>query len=170
MSTSNKTVVRIATLGNKYGNIRIGTNPNDERVIIVDDFAPMFGQKDKFNTGFIPYRVISGKLNNDIRANLLIRAVAKKLIAIGGKGFSIADVLDQAVRKVMSAVKVKCTYVLRAENEVYTKADGTEGKYTKNWYELLDDDIHISFGDKREDYLNCNVDAFIGDESLIEDF
>ncbi len=170
MSTSNKTVVRIAALGNKYGNVRIGVNCNDEKVIIVDDFAPIFGQDDKFNTGFIPYRVIIGKLNNDIRANLLIRAIAKKLISIGGKGFSVADVLDQAVRKVMGALRVKCTYVLRAEGEVYTKADGTDGKYKTNWYELLDDDIHLSFGEKKEDYLNCNVDAFIGDESLIEDF
>lgn len=169
-STSTKTVTRIATIGNKYGNVRIGTNSNNIKCIIVDSLAPIVGEEDKFATGFIPYNVISGKLNSDVRANLLIRAVAKKLISIGGKGFSMADVLDQAVRKVIGALKVKCTYALRVAGEVYTKTDGTEGAYTTDWYELLTDTIHLSFGDKRDAYLACDVDAFIGDSSVIEDF
>lgn len=169
MSTSNKTVTRIATLGNKWGNIHIGTNCYDAKVIILDDFAPVAEEEGKFITGYIPYKIIRGKLESDYKANLLIRAIAKKLV-VSSKGLSIGDVLDLAIRKVMSAVKVKCTYVLRTEGDVFIKSDGTEAKYTKNWYELLDDDIHISFGDKKEDYLNCNVDAFMEDESIIEDF
>jgi len=169
MSTSSKTVIRVAALGNKWGNIRIRTNPYGEKVIIIDDFAPVVDQEDEFTTGYIPYKKVLGKLESDITANCLIRAVCKKLV-VSSKGLSTGDVLDLAIRKVMSAIKVKCTYVLRVKDEVFTKSDGTEGKYKTNWYELIDDDIHLSFGDKREDYLNCNVDAFAGDKSLIEDF
>lgn len=169
-STSTKTVTRIAAIGNKYGNVRIGANSNGIKCVIVDSLAPIVGEEDKFTTGFVPVSVVAALINSDVKANLLIIAVAKKLASIAGKGFSNADVMEQATRKVFGALKIKATYALRVAGEVYTKADGTEGAYTTDWYELLTDTIRLSFGDKRDAYLACDADAFIEDSSAIEDF
>lgn len=183
MSTSTKTVTRIATIGNKYGNVRIGENRNGIDCIIVDSLAPVVGEEDKFTTGFIPAGVVTAIINNDVKANLLILAIAKKLESVAVKRLSEDDALDpdkrkvirefardQAKRKVFGALKIKATYALRVAGEIYTKNDGTEGAYTTDWYELLTDTIRLSFGDKRDAYLACDADAFIGDSSAIEDF
>lgn len=183
MSTTTKTVTRIAAIGNKYGNVRIGANSNDIKCIIVDSLAPIVGEEDKFATGFVPVSVVAALINNDFRASLLIASVAKKLESVAVKSLSKDDALDpvirkgiresakeQATRKVFGALKIKATYALRVAGEVYTKADGSEGAYTTDWYELLTDTIRLSFGDKRDAYLACNADAFIEDNSAIEDF
>lgn len=183
MSTSTKTVTKIAAIGNKYGNVRIGENRYGMSCIIVDGLAPIVGEEDKSATGFIPVGAVYALINSDIKANILILAVAKKLESIALQRFTDDELRDpdkrkairdfatnQAKRKVLGALKIKATYALRVAGEVYTKTDGTEGAYTTDWYELLTDTIRLSFGDKRDAYLACDADAFIGDSSAIEDF
>ena len=170
VAKSAEVVTSIAALGNKYGNVRIGANSNGIKCIIVDDLAPIVGEEGKFTTGFVPVSIIAALINSDVKSNLLILAVAKKLASIAGKGISNSDTIEQATRKVFGALKIKATYALRVAGEIYTKADGTEGAYTTDWYELLTDTIRLSFGDKRDAYLACDADAFIEDKSVIEDF
>lgn len=183
MSTSTKTVTRIATIGNKYGNVRIGENRNNVSCIIVDGLAPIVGEEDKFTTGFVPVGIVTALINSDFKASLLVACIAKKLESNAIKHLNEDDALDpvirkqireftkdKAIRKVFGALRIKATYALHVAGEVYTKYDETEGVYTKDWYELLIDSVRISFGDKRDAYLACNADAFIEDSSAIEDF
>lgn len=168
VNTNAEVVTSIAALGNKYGNVRIAKNQYDVKCIVIDNFAPQINSEEK-GTAFVPVSIIISLLNSDVKAQMLILALAKKLANLAGKGVGLNDTIENATRTILGSLRIKANFDLRVAGQVFTKADGTEGAYTSDWYQLDTDSIRLSFGEAKEAYQNCDPDYFISD-SVIEDF
>lgn len=158
-------ITRIATVANKRGSVRIANNSNDVKCLVIDGFAP----DDK--VCFVPVSIVLGKLLSDIKSNLLLIAISKELAKNVAKGINASDCRDQAVRALLSKLRIKGDFNHHTAGEVFTKEDGTESAYTTDWDELDADTIKFSYGELRADYDACNAKAFIaGSNDVVEDF
>lgn len=163
-SAVEKNVVRIAEIANAYGNVRICANSAGVNCVVVPGLHP------NGTDGFVPVSVISAFLQSDVRSSRLVLAVCKTL-ADGIKGVRPADFVNDAIRRVLAKMKIKVTYVLHQAGEVYTdEKTGETGAYTKDWYELQNETIRLSYGENKDAYLAGDASAFITESSMIEDF
>lgn len=168
VNTNAEVITSIAALGNKYHNVRIAKNQYDVKCIVIDNFAPQVNSEEK-GTAFVPVSIIISLLNSDVKAQMLILALAKKLANLAGKGVGLNDTIENATRTILGSLRIKANFDLRVAGQIFTKEDGTEGAYTSDWYQLDTDSIRLSFGEAKEAYQNCDPDYFIAD-SAIEDF
>lgn len=153
------TVTSIANVGR----IRIRENRSGVNCLIIDNFAPTIdGNK---VAGFIPVSIVIATLRSDVKSNVLILSIAKA-IQKSGENLSLNDCVENAIRTVLSHLRIKATYVLHKEGEEY---EG--GKYTTDWYQLDADSIRFSYGEHKDAYNACDVDYFLKEsKSVIEDF
>ena len=159
-----KNVVRIAAIANAYGNVRISPDKYGTNSLVVPGFRPDDAD------GFVPISIIRAFLESDARSSLLVVAVCRAL-ADGIKGVRPTDLVNDAIRRILSKMKIKGTYILHQAGEVYTdEKTGETGAYTKDWYELDTKSVRLSYGENKDAYLNCDVSAFITESSMIEDF
>lgn len=168
------TITRIATVATKRGSVRIANNSNDVKCLVIDGFAP----DDK--VCFVPVNVVVGKLlGKSVKSLMLYNAIAKKLMDDANKNkpkgatkATIKECQDPALRLLLSKLGIKGSFVHHIAGEVFTKEDGTEGVYTKDWDELDCDTVTFSYGQYKEAYENCDPTPFIngGEDDVVEDF
>lgn len=165
------TFTTIANLATKSGNIRIGENNHGVKCLIINGIRPVY-DSDELISDMIPASIIIAILRQDVKANLLILAIAKELKDSAGKGISVSDCTELATRSVLNRLRIKCTYILRKEGDKYTTTDGEEREYTTNWYQLDTDSIKLSFGEHKSAYETLDAKYFIGNNEIsgIEDF
>ena len=166
-------VTRIASVATKRGNVRISTTERGIKCLVVPGFRP------NDEDGFVTIGAVIGKLlGKDIKTNRLYNAIINKLVEMNNKDLpdgvdkvTAKECQDPALRMLLSKLRIKADYILRVAGEVFTKEDGSEGSYAKDWYQLDEDSITFSYGEYKEAYLACDPTPFIGSESdVIEDF
>lgn len=165
-------VVRIAEIGNAYGNINTYVNDNGITLVVIK------GMKPDDNNEFVPLSLLKAKLMEDFVSRELIVATSTALAE------RINDALSEdaprvrpskcaadALRSIVGKMRIKGTYIHHKPGETYVdKATGETGAYTKDWYELDTQSVKLSYGEHRDAYKALDASAFISDSSSIEDF
>lgn len=159
------TITRIATVANKRGSVRIANNSNDVKCLVIDGFAP----DDK--VCFVPVSIVLGRLLTDVKSNLLLISISKELAKNAGKGINANDCREQAIRALLSKLRIKGDFNHHTAGEVFTKEDGTESAYTTDWDELDADTVKFSYGELKSAYESTDAKAFVaGSNDVVEDF